>query len=181
MQADSQTRLSATEEKRLLNWGPAIVPMFDEAVQYADIELEQTATGRDIKLNAGIDNLKQAITAAIVTALGADPLNLGYGFAGYAAMADETNPLMQREQLRFAVLSVLQADPRIREVQRVLIGREIELFYSGEVTPVPVDAASATPDGAGDRYRTTQIEAQFTIGSGERISLAVGPVAGGTS
>ena len=176
----SKTKLTQSEERRLLNWGVAIEPIYESAVQYGDIALVSTDGGRDLKLTEGVDNMHQQITAAIVTALGADPLNMAYGFAGYEAMAKERSPILRREQLRFAVLSVLQADPRIDQVLRVLIGSEIEMFHKGEVTPVAPDQAAGTPDGAGDRYRTTEIEAQFTIGTGEVVNLAVGPVAGGT-
>lgn len=175
----NKTSLPPSEERRLLHWGVAIEPMYESAVQYGDIVLGDTSTGRDLKLAEGVDNLHQQITAAIVTALGSDPLNMGYGFAGYEAMANEPSPIMRREQLRFAVLSVLQGDPRVQQVLRVLIGDEIELFNRGEITAVAPAAAATTPDGAGERYRTTEIQAQFTIGTGETINLAVGPVAGG--
>ncbi len=156
----------------------AIAPIYESAMQYGDIALSQGDGGRDLKLSEGVDNLHQQITAALVTALGADPLNVGYGFGGYEAVANERSPILRREQLRFAVLSVLQSDARIDHVLRVLIGNEIELFHKGEVAPVAPEAAASTPDAAGDRYRTTKIEAQFTIGTGVVISLAVGPVAG---
>lgn len=181
MQAMSETRLTKSEERRLLKWGVEIVTIYDSALQYGDIAFVEGPNGRDLKLTEGVNNLNQQITSALVTALGADPLNINYGFGGFDAIANERNPILLREQLRFAVLGVLQADPRIVKVLRVLIGNEIELFYRGEVVPVAPKKATGTPDGAGDRYTTTRIEAQFTIGTDKVIRLVVGPVAGVTS
>jgi len=172
-----KTALSPAQERRILNWGPRIVPIFDSALQYGDIEFGETENGRDLILSEGVDNLHQQISVAIVTALGADLMNIGYGFAGYSAIAEETDPMMRREKLRFAVLSVLTADPRVKQVLRVLIGAEIEAFRAGEAAPVDPALASGAPDiGA---WGTTRIEAQFTIPGGETLRLAVGPVAGG--
>jgi phage baseplate assembly protein W len=173
----ARTALTPAQERRILNWGPAIAPIFESALQYGDIVFGPSAGGRDLVLAEGVDNLRQQITSAIVTALGADPMNVGYGFGGYAAIADESHPMMRREKLRFAVLSVLQADPRVKQVLRVLIGSEIEAFRTG--TPATADpaAAAGSPDIAG--WGTTRIEAQFTIAGGETVRLAVGPVVGG--
>lgn len=168
----ARTALTPAQERRILKWGPAIAPIFESALQYGDIVFGPSAGGRDLVLAEGVDNLRQQITSAIVTALGADPMNVGYGFGGYAAIADESHPMMRREKLRFAVLSVLQADPRVKQVLRVLIGSEIEAFRTG--TPA---AAAGSPDITG--WGTTRIEAQFTIAGGETVRLAVGPVAGG--
>jgi hypothetical protein len=173
----SRSALTPDQERRSLQWGPAIVPIFESAQQYGDIALGPSPGGRDLVLAEGVGNLHQQLTAAIVTALGTDPMNVGYGFGGYAAIADETNPIMRREKLRFAVLSVLQADPRVKQVLRVLIGPEIEAYRSGESAGAGAADAAATPDAAG--WGTTRIEAQFTIPGGETVRLAVGPVAGG--
>lgn len=178
MNTKSEAGLTRSEQRRLLKWGVEIVPIYDGAAQYGDVAFADGPNGRDLALTAGIDNLNQQITAALVTALGADPLNVNYGFAGFAAIANERDPILRREQLRFAVLGVLQSDPRIKQVLRVLIGNEIERFHQGEVTATLPDQASSTPDAAGGRYTTTRIEAQFAISSGEVISVAVGPVAG---
>lgn len=171
-----RTALTPAQERRILNWGPRIDPIHDGALQYGDIALADTGGGRDLVLTEGVDNLHQQIGAAIVTALGADPMNVGYGFAGYAAIAEETNPMMRREKLRFAVLAVLNADPRVKQVLRVLIGAEIEAFRAGTSAPADPGAASGTPDIGS--WGTTRIEAQFTIPGGETVRLAVGPVAG---
>lgn len=174
----AKTALTPAQERRILNWGPAIAPIFDDALQYGDIVLGPSPGGRDLVLVEGVDNLHQQLTAAIVTALGADPLNVGYGFGGYAAIADETDPMMRRERLRFAVLSVLQGDPRVEHVLRVLIGAEIEAFRtSGSAPPAADPATAGSPDASG--WGITRIEAQFTIPGGETVRLAVGPVAGG--
>lgn len=175
----SKIVLSTDEERRMLNWCVAITPIFDGAAQYGDITFTDTPNGRDLSLSSGLDNLDQQLTVALVTALGADPLNTNHGFGGYQAIAEESNPVLRREKLRFSILAVLQADPRILEVTRVLIGPEIELFKQGEVGGVAIAGAASTPDGAGDRYTTTQIEAQFTIGSGEAVSLSLAPLSGG--
>lgn len=174
----SRTKLSPAEERQALNWGIKIVPMFDSAQQFGDIEFVSGPNGRDLALVQGVDNLHQQITSVLVTALGADPLNINHGFAGFEVIANERNPILRREQVRFAVQGVLQGDPRVVQVLRVLIGNEIELFRQGEITAVAPDQASATP---GDRYTTTEIEAHFTISSGETLRLAVGPVSGATS
>lgn len=171
----NKTALTLAQERRILNWGPAIAPIFENALQYGDIVLGPSSGGRDLVLAEGVDNLHQQISAAIATALGSDPMNVGYGFGGYAAIADEPNPMMRREKLRFAVLSVLQADPRVKQVLRVLIGPEIEAFRTS--APVVDQTAAGAPDATS--RGTTHIEAQFTIPGGETVRLAVGPLAGG--
>ncbi len=179
MQKMSKTVLSTDEERRMLNWCVAITPIFEGAAQYGDISFYDGPTGRDLLLNSGVDNLDQQLTVALVTALNADPLNTNHGFGGYQVISEESNPVLRREKLRFAILAVLEADPRILKVTRVLIGSEIDLFKQGEVGGLAIADAASTPDGAGDRYLTTQIEAQFTIGSGEAISLSLAPISGG--
>jgi len=172
----TETLLSEDEERKLMKWGLEIEAMYDGAHQYGDILLSDGPGGRDVQLKSGVPNLGQQLTSAIATALGTDPLNLSYGFAGLQALSEETSPLMRREKLRFALVEVLQADPRVRQITRILIGEEIAVFYTGNAGGTSISASATTP---GSDQRALKVEAQFTIHSGENVTLALAPMSGG--
>ncbi|EKV27260.1 hypothetical protein C882_1762 [Caenispirillum salinarum AK4] len=166
----SGTRLTDSQLRRLMKWDAVTAPIHAGVIQHADIAFETTTAGtRDLALVSGIDNLRQQLTTAMATALGSDPLNARHGFAGFRALAEEGDPLLLRERLRFSVLAVLRADPRIVAVLRVLIGDEIAAWHAGRDEPVPPRAGHGVVD----------VEAQFTIRSGETLTVAVGPILGG--
>ncbi|MCF2872547.1 hypothetical protein L0664_15835 [Octadecabacter sp. G9-8] len=163
---DNTRTLTPAQERKLLKWAPTLQPIFPDAHQYGDIKLGTGPNGTlDLELAQGQDNLELQIRTAIVTALGSDPLNMDHGFGGHTVIAQERDPVMRRELLRFAVLAVLTADPRVKHVERVLIGPEIAAFYGTETPPKSIDT-----------YGTLTVEAQFHIAPGEPVSLTVGPL-----
>ena len=164
--ANDIRRLTPAQERKLLKWAPTLVPIFPDAHQYGDISLRAGPTGAlDLDLAQGQENLELQIRTAIVTALGSDPLNMDHGFGGHSVIAQERDPMMRREQLRFAVLAVLTADSRVKHVERVLIGAEIAAFYGTQAAENSIDT-----------YGTLTVEAQFHIAPGEPVSLTVGPL-----
>lgn len=165
MNNDERT-LTPAQERKLLKWAPTLAPIFPDAHQYGDITLSTGPDGAlDLDVAQGQDNLELQIRTAIVTALGSDPLNMRHGFGGHSVIAKERDPMMRRELLRFAVLSVLSADPRVKHVERVLIGPEIAAFYGTQA-----------PEKSIETYGILTVEAQFHIAPGEPVSLTVGPL-----
>ncbi len=86
------------------------------------LDLAFTPDGRDIALVSGIEALGQDLKIALTTGLGTDPFDLNFGFAGAAAMVEETDPNLVRERLRVAVIRVLQLEPRISRIRAVDFG-----------------------------------------------------------
>jgi hypothetical protein len=87
------------------------------------------AGGLDVDLSAagevrGQAALGQALTLAMVTLRGSDVFAAGFGFAGLAALATESDPVLRRERLRLAVIDVLRAEPRIRRIVSVRFADE---------------------------------------------------------
>jgi len=153
-----------------MQWDLATEPIYDGTIQFADIRVAAVPQrSRDAVLVSGIDNLRQQLTTAIATAYRSDPLNLDHGFDGLRVMSEEREPTMLQQRLRFAVLAVLQRDPRIVKVLRILVGDEIE--------PAPASRGQYSEPGEG--YGTAKVHARFVIRSGETLDLALGPIPGG--
>lgn len=83
---------------------------------------------RDLATVTGHDALLQDLRVALCTGLGTDPLNRGFGSDAFAAMAEESDPMLMRERIRVAVIRVLKADPRVRRVVEVRVGGEAQPF-----------------------------------------------------
>lgn len=170
MNAIVSTPLGAQVERRVFGWGVRSEPI-ESIVSYCrDIQLAAGPGGtKDLDLTDGFTALEQDLRTALGTALGADPLNVGFGFDGLRIVSEETDRLMLRERLRGAVVQVLRADPRVVSVTRVLIGSEIAAFHAGQ---------ASAPLAAGE-YGILSIEAAFRIVGGEEASLSLGPILGG--
>lgn len=138
---------------RLLGWSLELEPLFpvDGAAGGLDLNFAQVS---------GPDALIQSLTLALVTLLGADLFNTGFGFDGVAAIAEEMDPVLKRERIRMSVIAVLKAEPRISRIITVRFGDE-----AGEEPRQP----SAAPPS-----RTVGIEALFETIDGERRAIAVG-------
>ncbi len=160
----AHSTLSHHEARRLLGWGPVCVSVAGDVEQAQDVVMENG----DLKLNHGLDALCQDLAAALVTALGVDPLNASFGFEGFKAMAEETDKFMLREKLRVAVVNLLRRDPRIDRIDQVLIGAEIAAAENGATTsPVPQD------------YGVVDIRVGFRLhGRSERLMLDIGSILG---
>lgn len=89
-----------------------------------DVVLATTAA-TDLATIAGVDNLSQSLTLALTTRLGDDVFDTTYGFDGINALADETDPVLQRERIRVAIISVLQRDVRVRQINDVTLAGDV--------------------------------------------------------
>ncbi|MDB5370564.1 MAG: hypothetical protein JWP20_2122 [Roseomonas sp.] len=123
------------------------------------------AAGLDVDLSAagvveGDAALGQALMLAMVTLRGSDVFAQGFGFAGLAALAAETDPVLRRERLRLAVIDVLRAEPRIRRI--------LSVRFPGEDAP-----PRAMPGN-----RLLVVEAEFeTVAGTRQVGLLQGEVA----
>ena len=136
-----------------------------------DIATEQTLPGGDIGRDvvftdgdfataAGIDNLSQALTLALTTRLGDNVFNATYGFDGINALADETDPVLQRERIRISVISLLQRDQRVRQITDVVL--------DGDVL-----SSSRTLDVSVSFVTTASTQASVSLGTAASLTAAV--------
>lgn len=149
--------MSGTALDRALGWDLALEPI--------DL-IDGAAGGLDLRLDGpvrrGADALLQSLTLALVTLRGSDTFNTGFGFAGVAALAEETDPVLRRERLRMSVIAVLQAEPRV--------GRVVTVRFADEVDPDGTPSAPlATPPS-----RVMAIEAVFVTIAGTRQAITLG-------
>lgn len=144
--------------RRLLGWGPAFVSTGAEE----DIGQDIAFADGDIALVSGMDALTQDLRLALCTGLGTDPLNQAFGSDAFAAMFEESDPMMLRERIRVAVIRVLQSDARIRRI--------VEVSIDGEARPF------AGPSGAGsaaERTTALSVVAVFETVLGEYATIAI--------
>jgi phage baseplate assembly protein W len=84
-----------------------------------------TSGACDLATVAGVDNLSQSLTLALTTRLGDDIFDTSYGFDGLNALADEIDPILQRERIRVGIVSVLQRDSRVRQITDVTLDGDV--------------------------------------------------------
>jgi phage baseplate assembly protein W len=156
--------LDPREARRLLGWGPATVSLAGNVEQAQDVVF---AKG-DLVLNSGLETLRQDLAAAMVTALGADPLNPTFGFEGFQAIAEESDKFILREKIRVAIVNMLRRDPRVDRIDQVLIGAEIEAAAAGAtVSPPPCE------------YGLMDIQVSFRLrGRSGQFRLNIGSILG---
>lgn len=70
----------------------------------------------------GTDNLAQDLAVALLTPLGSDPFNTGFGFDGLRVLSLALGPLLREQLLRVAVIRTLLADNRVADVVDVTLG-----------------------------------------------------------
>ncbi|MEQ8766308.1 MAG: hypothetical protein RL885_20505 [Planctomycetota bacterium] len=161
--------LSERDAQTLLGWGPRTVSIVASTTEIQDPYQDVMFEKGDLVLGRGLDTLRQALGAALATALGADPLNPTFGFEGLAIVADESDRFLLRERLRVAVVNVLRSDARIDGIDQVLIGRaEIDAARAGEsASPAPKD------------FGLMEVEVRFRLrGRPERLALGIGSILG---
>lgn len=130
-------------------------PVVDSGDIGRDLALARGPRGLDLAVIDGIDNLGQALAIAITTALGSDTFNTRFGFDGINALAEEPNALLARERVRVAVIHVLRADPRVRDI-------------------VDVKLDDHRLDGLASGTRTLEVRLVFETITGERVNLNLG-------
>lgn len=102
--------------QKLLGWSLTSAEIFPGLDIGRDLVITNGPNGIDLGRIAGVDNLNQALTVALTTLLGSDIFNIQFGFDGLNALAEESNPILQRERIRVGIIQVLQKEPRVRQV-----------------------------------------------------------------
>lgn len=125
---------------RVLGKGLALVPTDPGE----DIGLDIAFLGGGLACAWGQDALLQDLRVALCTGLGTDPLNTGFGSDAFAALAEESDVVLQRERIRVAIIRVLRADPRIRRVVEVRINGEPRPFAAERSTDLAITAVFET-------------------------------------
>jgi phage baseplate assembly protein W len=130
--------------RRLLGWSVAC----EQIAPGVDL-------GRDVRLANGdlvqvteIDALGQSLQLALTTLLGSDAFNTEFGFDGLNALAEETNPILARERIRVAVITVLRREPRVSRILDVKLsdGRLDRLRGAARDLDVRVSFETVTGD-----------------------------------
>ena len=153
--AETRADREARQQRAVaLGRGPALVRLSSEDL---GVDLALEADGSDLLLVEGGDALAQDLEVALTTGLGADPFDQSFGFDGIPALAEETDPILQRERIRIAIVRVLQRDPRITAL------RSVELVE---------------PDAGAKAERRQRFVATFQVLDGSTSSLALATGAG---
>jgi hypothetical protein len=90
--------------------------------------------GTDVATVTGMDTLTQGLTLALTTRLGDNLFDVGYGFDGINSLADETDPILQRERVRIAIINTIKRDPRIRQINDVQLEGDVLRTGSAQST-----------------------------------------------
>jgi hypothetical protein len=145
--------LATARRRRALGWSLACEPVAPSADVGRDVVLRDRGDGRrDLALVEGPANLAQGLQIALTTGLGTDPFDIGFGFDGLRALAEETDPLLVRERVRVAVAQVLRRDPRVQRI---------------------VDVTLSTRAESPDARRTLRIDCTFEAVGGDPVGVVV--------
>ncbi|WP_125130405.1 hypothetical protein [Microbacterium sp. 10M-3C3] len=113
----------AASERAALGWGLGLVPVTESGLGW-DLSWDAAAGGaRRLALVEGVSNLAQDLAVALLTPLGADPFDTGFGFAGLSVLTLDVPPALAEELLRLSIQATLVADARVREVTDVALER----------------------------------------------------------
>jgi phage baseplate assembly protein W len=127
-----------------------------------DLRLRRTNAGLlDLDFVEGVDNLAQGLAIAVTTPLGGDVFNVDFGFDGLNALADEQLPVLQRERIRVAIVTLLRKDPRVARIV------DVKLLDSRLEAP----AASAS--------RELEVRVVFETLTSDRLALIAGTAGAG--
>ena len=105
----------ATRSRAVLGRGLALV-----AVPGGEPAVDLAWSGGP-QLVDGADNLAQDLAVALLTPLGSDPFDVGFGFDGLRVLSLALGPLLRDELLRAAVARTLLADARVAEVVEIVL------------------------------------------------------------
>lgn len=78
-------------------------------------------SGAGPALVEGADNLAQDLAVALLTPLGSDPFNAGFGFDGLRVLSLALGPAMRKQMLEVAVVRTLLADSRVTDVVDIVL------------------------------------------------------------
>ena len=120
---------------------------FGRGLRLADGDL--VFRGGDLAEVTGIDNLRQALTARVLTPLGSDRFNTRYGLDVTQAFTEPNSARTTKELLKLSLVGTLGTDPRITEVHRVTFDDDPERLAAG-------------PDAVA-RARTARIRRAWTV------------------
>lgn len=107
--------MTTAQDRAVLGRGLALVP-----VPGGEPALD-LAWGTGPSLVEGPDNLAQDLAVALLTPLGSDPFDVGFGFDGLRVLSLALGPRLRDEMLRVAVVRALLADARVADVVEVVI------------------------------------------------------------
>jgi hypothetical protein len=130
-----------------------------------DLAVEQ---GRLLEVD-GIDNLVQALVLRILTPLGNDVFNTGYGFDARNVFTQPAGARMTRELIRLNLVRTLSPDPRLREVTAITFPDEPD----GLAAPGGVDTAAAEARRRG-RLCPCEISLRTVDGTAHALRVDVG-------
>lgn len=143
------------QRRKLLGSGLRCDPIADLG---RDLVLDRNVNGLlDLALVDGVDNLTQSLVVAVMTPLGADVFNTGFGFDGLNALTEVDSPVLQRERVRVSMVNLLRRDPRVSRVVdvKLLDGR--------------LDAPQTSAQ------RRLDVRVVFETVSSDRLTLTTGP------
>ncbi|MGN6110711.1 MAG: hypothetical protein ACTHU0_36750 [Kofleriaceae bacterium] len=154
--------------RRLLGRGLALVRVGD-----LGRDLTLATDGKDLAVVDGVTNLAQALSVAVLTPLGGDVFETDFGFDGLNALVDETTPLLQRERVRVAIVTLLRKDPRV--------GAIVDVKLLDQRLDRPVTNPARDPDGQRERpeesaARELDVRVVFETITGDPLTLTAGAV-----
>jgi phage baseplate assembly protein W len=160
--------------KRLLKSSIKTKLIFEGKDIQRDIVLKQGETGLDFDMVTGFDNLTQSLSIALTTRLGADIFNIQFGFDGLNALVEETNPILQKERIRIAVIRVLEKDSRVKRILDVRLSGDKPMILP---TPIIDSLQFETQDERESEYlrlsRQLAVYVWFETIAGDQTSISV--------
>ncbi|MFC0003549.1 GPW/gp25 family protein [Micromonospora siamensis] len=160
---DRTERERETARNRYLGWGLAFAETLPGIDITRDISFSAGPNGRVLDLVRGPDNLSQALAVALTTLRGSNVFDAEFGFDGLNALAEDIEPVLIREQVRVAVITLLHRDPRVRRIVDVNLD-------DGRL--------GAEGDPALRAARTLRVEVQFETVTDDRLAVRLGELPG---
>ncbi|MFI7608160.1 hypothetical protein ACIBTV_23860 [Micromonospora sp. NPDC049366] len=158
---DRTERERAAAQRRYLGWGLAFDPTLPGLDVARDITFEDGPDGRVLALVSGTGNVAQDLAVALTTLRGSHVFDATFGFDGLNALADGVEPILVREQVRIAVIALLDRDPRVRRIVDVKLD-------DGRLGSDDANAAALRAS------RTLDVQVQFETITDDRLAVHLG-------